>query len=335
MPRPPKPWYRKDRGEWYVTIAGKRHRLGPDKDTAYRKFHAILATPPEAPVVVSPGTVAELVENFLEWCKANQAPRTFEWYRGRIGRIYYDVADLQAGELRPYHVQEVLDRSDWSDAYKAGIVQAIKRVVNWCVKQGYLDHSTIQGLTKPRVEPRDQVVSQGEFDQILASARNEQFRELARFVWYTGARPQEAIMIEARHLDEANNRLIVPPAEPKGKKKPRIIYLVDEALEIVKRCAGEYPSGPIFRNTKGRPWTAMSVACTFGRIQKKLGTRYCMYSLRHSYATHRLTEGCDAVTLAHLLGHADATMLAKVYANVGGDVEHMRRAAARTGNGKS
>ena len=56
-----------------------------------------------------------------------------------------------------------------------------------------------------------------------------------------------------------------------------------------------------------------------------------MYAVRHSYATHELQEGTDPVTLVNLLGHADTSMLAKVYANVAQDSEYMRQQAARNG----
>ena len=52
MARRPKPWWNDDRGEYNVNIRGERHRLGPDKDEAERKFHELMAKPVEAPVVL-------------------------------------------------------------------------------------------------------------------------------------------------------------------------------------------------------------------------------------------------------------------------------------------
>jgi len=328
MPRPPKPWYWKARKEWYCTIDGVRHRLGPDEQEAKRRFHEIMATPPKR--TLPAGTVAELEEHFLHWTKQHRAPRTHEWYEEKFARILPEIRWKWADELRPYHVQQVFDaHPNWNAGYKAGIVQAIKRLFNWAIEQGYLDTSPLKGLKSPAVQPRSRTLSEEEFAQVLACVPNDQFKDLARFVWYTGARPQEAIRIEARHLDKANGRLILPPAEAKGKRKPRIIYLPPEALEIVLRNAAAHPDGPIFRNTKGRPWTAYAVSCTFGRVKAKLGERFCLYALRHSYATHQLQKRVDPITLAHLLGHSDTSMLAKVYANVGEDVEYMREKAAR------
>ncbi|MFH1923402.1 MAG: tyrosine-type recombinase/integrase [Planctomycetota bacterium] len=329
MPRPPKPWYWKARKEWYCTIDGVRHRLGPDKQEATRRFHEILATPPKR--TPPTGTIAELEKHFLDWMEQHRAPRTREWYEEEFARVLPKVRWMWADELRPYHIERVFDAHNRSAAQKARGVRAIKRLYNWAIEQGYLDTSPLKGLRSPPVQPRHRILSEEEFARVLGCVPNDRFKDLAQFVWYTGARPQEAVRIEARHLDGANGRAILPPAEAKGKRQPRIIYLPPETLKIVLRNADAHPVGPIFRNTEGRPWTPGSVNCTFARVRAQLGEQFCLYALRHSYATHQLQNRVDPITLAHLLGHSDTSMLAKVYANVGEDVEYMREKAARRG----
>lgn len=50
-----------------------------------------------------------------------------------------------------------------------------------------------------------------------------------------------------------------------------------------------------------------------GRLAKSLVQRYSLYAIRHSWATHALERGIDSVTVGILMGHADASMVAKVY----------------------
>jgi integrase len=87
--------------------------------------------------------------------------------------------------------------------------------------------------------------------------------------WHTGARPQETLRVEARHADLANRRIVLPPKEAKGKKRYRIIYLNDRALDLVRCKMQEHPEGPIFRNTDGNPWTAWAVNNRFCRLQAR------------------------------------------------------------------
>ena len=45
MPRFPKPFFRDDRGLWYVQIEGKQHNLGRDKGEAFRRYHLLMQAP--------------------------------------------------------------------------------------------------------------------------------------------------------------------------------------------------------------------------------------------------------------------------------------------------
>ena len=56
----------------------------------------------------------------------------------------------------------------------------------------------------------------------------------------------------------------------KGKRKPRIVYLSDAALEVTARLAKAYPTGKLFRNRDGQPWDKDTVSRRFARKKKKL-----------------------------------------------------------------
>ena len=43
----PKPFYRKSRDTWYVQIDGRQINLGKDRETAFQRYHAIMAAPPD------------------------------------------------------------------------------------------------------------------------------------------------------------------------------------------------------------------------------------------------------------------------------------------------
>jgi site-specific recombinase XerD len=51
-----------------------------------------------------------------------------------------------------------------------------------------------------------------------------------------------------------------------------------------------------------------------------------MYDIRHCFATRKLKEGHDPITVATLLGHKDAAMLCKHYEEISRDGEHLRKA---------
>jgi integrase len=62
----------------------------------------------------------------------------------------------------------------------------------------------------------------------------------------------------------------------------------------------------------------------------KHGNRLSLYAVRHSFCTFALAVGrLDAVTVAHLMGHRDTTMISRHYAHLAQRAEFLREAANR------
>jgi integrase len=171
-------------------------------------------------------------------------------------------------------------------------------------------------MEKPPGGRRNTVVSPKEFEEILGSVRGREARDLLTVTWETGCRAQEILAVEARHVDLVSSRWVFPPEETKTKKAPRIVYLTPKAREITERLLSVHSEGKLFRNSEGRAWTTEAVNCLFQRIQKKVGKKYCLTVLRHSWCTHALTNGVDSVTVSVLMGHADTSMVARVYSHL-------------------
>ena len=269
MPKMPEPWWREDRQAWFVQIDRKRYNLGRNKKKAWKRFHALMAEPPKR-VVMASDSLSTVIEAFLEWSQHHRSPVTYEWYHFRLKRFFKTYPDLRIGELRPYHVQEWIDRMPVASGSKRNYVRAIKRCVRWAKKQGYIEVNPIVDLEVPRGGKREKVVLPAEWEAILAAVSDRSFHDLLLVTWETGCRPQESLRVEARHVDLVNQRWVFPESESKTDI-PRIVYLTDEALAITKRLMLQHPSGPLFCNSTGRPWTTEAVNCAFIRLQIKLG----------------------------------------------------------------
>ena len=326
MARRSKPWFRRNRG-WYVQRNGKQVFLGKEKREAYQHFHELMSRPTLKVVKVSDAFVA-ICDHFLDWTKNNRAGRTYEWYVERL-QSFVDYlatryAALTADSVQPHHVTEWLNaHPTWSSTTRRASIIAVQRFFSWAEKMGYVRNSPMRSLEKPPANSRDRIVSLAEYNNILAILIDEEFQDLVTAAWETGCRPQELLKIAARHIDRKNKRWILPPKESKGKKRPRIIYLTERAWKITERLALKHPEGPLFRNTRGKPWTPYSVNCRFMALKSKLGVKYCLYHFRHTFATRMLESGLDALTVALFLGHANPAMLSVTYQHLAHNPEHL------------
>jgi integrase len=57
-------------------------------------------------------------------------------------------------------------------------------------------------------------------------------------------------------------------------------------------------------------------------LAAKLSPKFCLYTLRHSFATRLLLAGTGALSVSQMLGHSDISTLAKVYAHLSNS-EHL------------
>ena len=270
MGRTPKPWYRKSRKCWFVTIGGVRHNLGPEKKAAYEHFYQLMRQPAQSKV--SPHSLAAICDAYLDWVDKHRSPHTYEWYRCRLQRFLTSCSDMAVNSLRPFHVQTWVDQNpDNSPTTRRNNIRAVKTCLNWAVRQGYIERNPIEHMQLPTGLPRQVLITPVDFERMLTLIPDEPFRDLVTATWLTGCRPQESLHVEARHVDGTNARWVFPKSESKIKSMPRIVYLTDEAMAIVQRLMLKNDSGPLFLNTQGRPWNKQSVACAFDRLQVRWG----------------------------------------------------------------
>lgn len=330
MPRSPKPWFRKDRRTWCVTIEGVRHSLGEDREQAFQRFHQLMANPPQRQVWGD--SLLGLFELFLEWTERNRSQATYHWYRQFLQSFVQTIpARLTIHDLKPFHVQRWVDAApELSNDAKRAKIRSVQRALSWARQQGYTTANPLATLQKPPAGQREVVISPAQYQQILDLTPDDAFRELATLAWETGARPQELLKLEARHFEPAHARWVFPRQEAKGKRKPRIVYLTAPAEELTRRLADRRPEGPLLRNSDDQPWRKDAVNCRFKRLAPKPGFKFCLYHFRHSFATRQLQLGVDPLTVAELLGHSDPSMLARVYQHLSHDPQHMLQQLRRS-----
>ena len=323
-----KPYFRKYTKSWYVTLDGKQVPLGKDKEKAFETYHELMANRGQAQA--SFVFVAVLFDKYLAWVLEHRSAATYKKARHYLNLFASFVgAKQRIGRLEPMQVTRWVESNKaWTATTRNDACSIVQRAFNWAVKRGHIVRSPVMVIEdKPRRKRRETVYSLEEWQELRSLVLDQEFGDLLDFMWLTGCRPIEARMICKRHVDLTHAMVVFPPSEAKGEEHERVIFLSDAALSICKRLVLKNPTGPVFLNTKGRPWTSDAINCRFQRLKKKLGRRVFAYAIRHSYATEGLKMGMDSLTLAQLMGHSDTSMLTKVYAHLARNPAYLREQA--------
>jgi integrase len=211
---------------WYVQLGRKQIRLSPDRDEAFRLYHELMTRSREASgdattIAQAPSDrlVVEVVDAFLDWCSHNKASRTYDHYRENIQRFVTRIpASLTISELKPFHVtQAMADFPHWSNNTKHDFIGALKRSLNWVADEELIERNPLARMKKPAREAREIAVTPEEYDRVIETVEEPCFRDLIEMAWETGGRVQELRRLEARFVDLAAGRIVLPPSKSKGK----------------------------------------------------------------------------------------------------------------------
>jgi len=326
MARPPKPYLRKQTNSWYCSISGRQISLGKNRERAFERFHQLMAD--KSRLAGELTTLYDLSQIYLDWCEANRKPGTYRLHCYYLKRFITCVGKrLRTERLKVHHVTKWINEFNVGSTTQNDAISVLQRMLNWAVEQDYIQRNPIKGMPKPKRKRRDVFYTPSQWKAIRSHATGPLI-DLLDFLYLTGCRPKEARSVEAHHLH--GDLVIFPADESKGEVDARVIYLTDEAKVIVDRLAEEHPKGPLFRNSLGNPWTKDAIKCRLTRISKKVGFRVIAYGARHSWATNALTTGgIDPISAAHLMGHRDPTMVAKVYSHIARNPQFLRAQARK------
>ena len=349
----PRRWWRKANNAWFVTINGKQELLckAPSKadrkgqDNADKELQKLLAI---RQTTGYDATLAGVFEEFLIWSHTNQAASTYRGYKDLLQSFldYVDVAFVR--QLKPIHVTKWLDdhkpkgkHEGWGRSGRRAAVSTVKRAMNWAVEQGLIEKNPLSLVKLPPPASREVLISHESYRKVL-HASDRAFRRVVRVMRATGCRPIEVRTVTAKEVNLELGAWVFPVghlANKTGKRtgRPRVTYLPRSVQRLIQALLKRYPTGPLFRNTKDKPWTGNAIRLRWKRFREKLdlpaGT--CAYAIRHTYTTEGLARGVSPATMAELLGHQSLRMISQHYGHLEQKSQHLRDAAERAAGGRS
>lgn len=189
-------------------------------------------------------------------------------------------------------------------------IASLRSFAAYLLEQGALLRNPFKLLPAPkRQKILPKFLTETETKQLLDTAAHTKMsprdRALFELMYSSGLRRSEVTGLKIQDVDFFNG---IVKVFGKGAKE-RLVPVTDAALAALKdylACRpNPQPQDSLFLNKNGKPLTGDGLAYIFKNtaIAAHLVRKVTPHSLRHSFATHLLNNGCDLRSLQEMLGH--------------------------------
>ncbi|MGA2255515.1 MAG: hypothetical protein ABSG53_12700 [Thermoguttaceae bacterium] len=289
----------------------------------------------------NPITVSDACQRYLAYAERHSADATVTLRRGFLfdlctgfpagfadrpheakpeDRIHPGYGKKAAKDLTPADMEAwVAKHPGWHNNRAA--IQAVRRVLNYCVKDlKVLACNPILGVKSDQSGSRVTYFPE-EVEQAIYQWAEPDLAQLIRFGIMAGTRPMcEYGSVKRRHveIDEKGNMLWhFPMKESKVKTKDRYIHIPTSLKPVVEAAMEKHPTGPLFRNRQGEPWTYSEMKWRWvdlraNLLKKKVPIQKddVIYTSRHTFAKRQLGgywgPAVSLEILAGLMGNTPA-----------------------------
>ena len=202
-------------------------------------------------------------------------------------------------------------------------IAALRSFANYLVEQGYLSGNPFKLLPAPKRErllPKFLTIQ--ETNRLIETAAGSEHygvrnRALMELLYSCGLRRSELTGLKIADVDFFNG---VVKVLGKGNKE-RFVPVTQTALQALRDylATRKNPQAgdALFLNKNGTPLTGDGLAYLVKNwsIKSNIVRKVSPHSLRHSFATHLLNNGCDLRSLQEMLGHK-SLLATQVYTHV-------------------
>lgn len=224
---------------------------------------------------------------FLEDSEKRNKPRTFEEYARLLHKHFPLSGPLEA--IDRHELMRVLDKLKSTPSEQKHAFVAIRTMMNWCWKRGYIETSPVPPLTF-RSTPRDRVLSDTELRLVWERGGSWKypFGTIVQLLILTGQRRGEITNLRRSWIEGA---IVTFPSEivknsrkhtlPLGNMAKSIIENVPQGTDLLfpSRLNDQTPFNGFSRSKRNfdhdieiEPYTLHDLRRTFSSIMAKLGT---------------------------------------------------------------
>lgn len=233
------------------------------------------------------------------------------------------LAKLSPADIRAFITKRRADGLSSRSVRRA--LSAVRSFFRHLSREGILENSAPRSVRGPRIpKSLPRALSEDDARRTLEEAETHDVSWLAArdlalltLLYGAGLRISEALSLKRGDVPFGELLSIL------GKRgKERIVPVLPAVRDAVGRYAGAIPfaglgNTPLFLSRRGKPMSAREAQALMQRMRGRLGLpeRATPHALRHSFATHLLSNGGDLRTVQELLGHASLSST-QVYTDI-------------------
>lgn len=222
------------------------------------------------------------------------------------------VKDVEITDLNSYIIS--MEKEKKSTATISRNVASIKSFFMYLYKKGVIDNDCAEQLRPPKIEKKiPQILTVEEVNLLLEqpcknTPKEVRDKAMLELLYATGMRVSELINLE---IDDVN--LTLGYIVCRDNEKDRVIPIENAARNALENYIKNYRDGIcqnctyLFTNIQGKPMTRQGFWKLIKAYAKKakINKEITPHMIRHSFASHLVTNGADLKAVQEMLGHSD------------------------------
>lgn len=223
-------------------------------------------------------------------------------------RNFLSVKDFTLKNIRAYLAYENIKEISRPTMLRK--ISALRSFAKFLANRGLIKVNPFSLFSAPRREKKlPSFLTEGEASNLMEAEISKRFhyrnKAILELLYSSGLRRSETVGLNIGDInfDEGYVRVL-----GKGSKE-RLVPVTDIALESISNYLDTRPQAkgeePLFLGSKGGRLSGEGLAQIVKKsaVDSRVARKVTPHSLRHSFATHLLNNGCDLKSLQEMLGH--------------------------------
>ncbi len=223
-----------------------------------------------------------------------------------------DVREVNATDLSSYVL--FLQEQDMSSATVSRSIASIKSFFMYLFKKGIISEDPAEQIRPPKIEKKiPEVLTIKEINQLLEQPSKNTPKEIRdkamlELLYATGMRVSELISLKLDDVNLTMNYILC-----RDSNKERVIPIENAAKTALENYIRNVRNNMcddsefLFTNMKGKPMSRQGFWKLIKSYARKAGIEKDItpHTIRHSFASHLVSNGADLKAVQEMLGHSD------------------------------